>query len=209
MRTIEIYDTTLRDGTQGEGFSLSLLDKLQITQRLDELGVDYIEGGYPLSNEKDAEYFARVRDFSLKQARVCAFGMTRRKGVEPQDDVGMVALHDSLAPVCTVVGKTWDLHVLEVLRVSLEENLAMIADSLQFLAADREVIYDAEHFFDGWKANPEYAPHLVGGRGSRGPHRRALRHQRRQHARGSRPDDAASRSTAGAAGSARRDSLSQ
>src|SRR6187431_3194411 len=148
MRTIEIYDTTLRDGTQGEGVSFSLYDKLQITKRLDEIGVDYIEGGYPLSNEKDAEYFQRVKELDLKHAKVCAFGMTRRKGVTAAEDVGMQALLGSGAPVCTVVGKTWDFHVREVLRVTLEENLAMIRDSVGLLAsAGREVLYDAEHFF--------------------------------------------------------------
>jgi 2-isopropylmalate synthase len=158
MRNIQIYDTTLRDGTQGEGVSLSLQDKLNITQRLDELGFDYVEGGYPLSNEKDAEYFRRVRDLDLAHAKVCAFGMTRRKGVHVEDDPGMKALVAARAPVCTVVGKTWDFHATEVLRVSLEENLAMIQDSVGFLAANCEqVIYDAEHFFDGWKANPQYA----------------------------------------------------
>ena len=158
MRSIQIYDTTLRDGTQGEGVSLSLQDKLQITKRLDEMGVDYVEGGYPLSNEKDAEYFARIQQLDLQHARVCAFGMTRRKGISAQDDPGMLALANAGSPVCTVVGKTWDFHATEVLRVTLEENLAMIADSVQFLAGmDREVIYDAEHFFDGWKGNPEYA----------------------------------------------------
>ncbi len=158
MRSIQIYDTTLRDGTQGEGVSLSLQDKLQITKRLDEMGVDYVEGGYPLSNEKDAEYFARIQQLDLKHAKVCAFGMTRRKGIAAQDDPGMRALANAKSPVCTVVGKTWDFHATEVLRVTLEENLAMIADSVQFLAGmEREVIYDAEHFFDGWKGNPEYA----------------------------------------------------
>ncbi|MCP3695323.1 MAG: citramalate synthase [Planctomycetaceae bacterium] len=158
MRSIQIYDTTLRDGTQGEGVSLSLQDKLQITKRLDEMGVDYVEGGYPLSNEKDAEYFARIQQLDLQHAKVCAFGMTRRKGISAEDDPGMLALANAGSPVCTVVGKTWDFHATEVLRVTLEENLAMIADSVQFLAGmDREVIYDAEHFFDGWKGNPEYA----------------------------------------------------
>jgi 2-isopropylmalate synthase len=162
MRVIEIYDTTLRDGTQGEGVSLSLQDKLMITKRLDEMGFDYIEGGYPLSNEKDAEYFRRVQDLDLKHAKVCAFGMTRRKGFRAEDDPGMQALIDSAAPVCTVVGKSWDFHVTEVLRVSLEENLAMIRDSVQFLVrCGRKVIYDAEHFFDGWKANPQYAAQTV------------------------------------------------
>lgn len=162
MRTIEIYDTTLRDGTQGEGISLSLQDKLQITERLDEIGVDYVEGGYPLSNEKDAEYFQRVRKMPLRHARVCAFGMTRRKGVKAADDPGMLALLRSEAPVCTVVGKTWDFHVTDVLRVSLEENLEMIRDSVRYLAeSGREVFYDAEHFFDGWKANPAYAARTI------------------------------------------------
>jgi 2-isopropylmalate synthase len=158
MRSIEIYDTTLRDGTQGEGVSLSLQDKLQITRRLDEMGVDYVEGGYPLSNEKDAEYFQRVQQMPLQHSRVAAFGMTRRRGMSAAEDPGMRALLDSGAPVCTVVGKTWDFHVAEVLRVSADENLAMIRDSVSYLAQNgREVIYDAEHFFDGWKANPEYA----------------------------------------------------
>ena len=162
MRNIQIYDTTLRDGTQGEGVSLSLQDKLQITQRLDELGVDYIEGGYPLSNEKDAEYFKRVQQLKLKHAKVCAFGMTRRKGVKAEDDPGMRALVDAGAPVCTVVGKTSDFHVTEVLRVTLEENLAMIRESVAYLVSQgRQVIYDAEHFFDGWKANPEYAAKTI------------------------------------------------
>ncbi len=122
MRKIDIYDTTLRDGTQGEGVSLSLLDKLQITERLDQVGVDYIEGGYPLSNEKDIEYFRRVQELDLKNAKVCAFGMTRRKGVAAQEDPGMRALIASAAPVCTVVGKTSDFHARQVLRVSLSRE---------------------------------------------------------------------------------------
>ena len=162
MRSIQIYDTTLRDGTQGEGVSLSLQDKLQITKRLDEIGVDYVEGGYPLSNEKDVEFFQRVKELGLRHAKVCAFGMTRRRGIEAKDDPGMRALYESEAPVCTVVGKTWDFHATDVLRVSLEENLAMIGDSVRFLSeSGREVIYDAEHFFDGWKANPKYAASTI------------------------------------------------
>lgn len=161
-KTIQIYDTTLRDGTQGEGVSLSLEDKLQIAQRLDEIGVDYIEGGYPLSNEKDEQFFQRVQELNLKHAKICAFGMTRRRGVKAAEDPGMQALRDSEAPVCTLVGKTWDFHVTEVLRVTLEENLQMIADSVAFLVQEgREVIYDAEHFFDGWKANTEYARQTI------------------------------------------------
>ncbi|MCH7687055.1 MAG: citramalate synthase, partial [Planctomycetes bacterium] len=158
MPRIQIYDTTLRDGTQGEGVNLSLQDKLQITSRLDELGFDYIEGGFPLSNQKDHEYFQRVADMNLKHAKIAAFGMTRRRGVPAEEDTGMRALRDSKAPVCTVVGKTWDLHVKEVLRVDEEENLAMIRDSVAFLKAEgRELVYDAEHFFDGYFNNPEYA----------------------------------------------------
>ncbi len=155
---VQIYDTTLRDGSQGEGVNFSLQDKLQITERLDSLGFDYIEGGYPLSNEKDARYFERVWQLDLKHARVTAFGMTRRRGLKAEDDPGMQALVASRAQTITLVGKTSDFHVKEVLRVSLEENLAMIADSVRFLRdAGREVIYDAEHFFDGWKSNPAYA----------------------------------------------------
>ena len=157
-RKIYVYDTTLRDGAQGEGVSFSLVDKLQITERLDELGVDYIEGGYPLSNQKDADYFQRVREMTLAHAKVCAFGMTRRRGIAAADDPGMQALLQAETPVCTVVGKTWDFHVTEVLRVTLDENRSMIEESIAFLAGNgREMIYDAEHFFDGWKANPDYA----------------------------------------------------
>jgi 2-isopropylmalate synthase len=158
MTRIQIYDTTLRDGSQGEGVNFSLQDKLLITQRLDELGFDFIEGGYPLSNPKDAEYFQRARDLDLKHATVTAFGMTRRRGVAPEDDTGMIALRDSLAKVCVIVGKTWDLHVHEVLRVDEAENLAMIRDSVGYLRGEgRRVFYDAEHFFDGYRANPEFA----------------------------------------------------
>lgn len=159
-RRVEIYDTTLRDGTQGVGVSLTLTDKLAITTLLDELGVDFIEGGYPLSNPKDVAYFEEVQKLNLKHARVCAFGMTRRKGIPPEDDPGMKALVTSGASVITIVGKTWDLHVDEVLRVGREENLAMIRDSVNFCRqADgiQDVFYDAEHFFDGYRANPEYA----------------------------------------------------
>lgn len=162
MRPIQIYDTTLRDGTQGEGVSLSLHDKLQITERLDELGFDFVEGGYPLSNEKDAEYFQRVRKLNLRNALVCAFGMTRRRGVKAADDPGMKALLEAESPVVTIVGKTWDFHVTEVLRVSLEENLDMIRDSVELLVkSGRRVLYDAEHFFDAWKANRDYAAQTI------------------------------------------------
>ena len=157
-RHIEIYDTTLRDGAQGEGVSFSLVDKLNIAKKLDSVGVDFIEGGYPLSNPKDTEFFAQISQVALKHARVCAFGMTRRRNISAQDDPGMKALIESQAPVVTIVGKSWDLHVDEVLRVSRDENLAMIGQSLSYCVnAGREVFYDAEHFFDGFGANPEYA----------------------------------------------------
>lgn len=158
MSRIQLYDTTLRDGSQGEGVNFSLQDKLLITQKLDELGFDFIEGGYPLSNPKDVEYFQRVRDLDLHQIQVCAFGMTRRRGVTADQDIGMRALVDSRAPVCTIVGKTWDMQVTEIMRVDLDENLAMIRDSVAYLVSEgRRVIYDAEHFFDGFRANQDYA----------------------------------------------------
>src|SRR5215475_12760215 len=158
MRRIEIYDTTLRDGSQGEGVNFSLEDKLLLSERLDSLGFDFIEGGYPLSNDKDAQYFQRVQERGLTHARVCAFGMTRRKGIAADQDPGMKALVDSGAKTITMVGKTSDFHVVEVLSATLDENVEMIADSIDFLRrSGREVIYDAEHFFDGWKSNPEYA----------------------------------------------------
>jgi len=162
MRHIEIYDTTLRDGSQGEGVNFSLQDKLMVTERLDRVGVDYIEGGYPLSNEKDAQYFQRVQELNLQHSRVCAFGMTRRKGAKPEADPGMRALLESGARTITIVGKTSAFHVTDVLRVTFEENLAMISETVAYLCGqDREVIYDAEHFFDGWKLNPEYALRTV------------------------------------------------
>src|SRR5262245_29722871 len=135
MRSIQIYDTTLRDGTQGEGVSLSLQDKLQIAQRLDEMGFDFIEGGYPASNTKDAEFFARAKQLKLKSAKVCAFGMTRRRGMKPAEDIGIQALVQAETPVVTIVGKTWDFHVTEVLRVSLQENIDMIAETVGYLAS--------------------------------------------------------------------------
>ena len=158
MDRIELYDTTLRDGAQGEGVNFSLHDKLLITAKLDELGFDFIEGGYPLSNPKDEEYFQRVADMELSHATVTAFGMTRRRDLAAADDAGMQALIQSGAKVVTIVGKTWDLHVSEVLRVHPDENLAMIRDSVAFVkSAGRRVIYDAEHCFDGWRSSPDYA----------------------------------------------------
>jgi 2-isopropylmalate synthase len=158
MARIHIYDTTLRDGSQGEGVNFSLLDKLNLTRRLDDLGVDFIEGGYPLSNPKDAEYFQEVRKLRLKHAKVAAFGMTRRKGAAADDDAGLRALLDAQTPVVALVGKTSEFQVREVLNSSLEENLRMIGDSVAFCkAAGRELFYDAEHYFDGLRANRDYA----------------------------------------------------
>src|SRR5205823_2706224 len=158
MPRIEIYDTTLRDGSQGEGINFSLQDKLLITRKLDELGFDYVEGGYPLSNPKDFEYFQEVAKLPLRHAKVAAFGMTRRKNARAEDDPCLKALLDARTPVVTIVGKTWDLHVTEVLGTTPDENLRMIADSVAHCrAAGRAVFYDAEHFFDGFRANPEYA----------------------------------------------------
>ncbi|MDG2207523.1 MAG: citramalate synthase [Pirellulales bacterium] len=158
MKTIQIYDTTLRDGSQGEGVNFSLQDKLLITEKLAQLGYDYVEGGYPLSNEKDAQYFRKVAKLDLGKTKVTAFGMTHRRAMRPEDDPGMRALLESAASVITIVGKTSDFHVAEVLRVSAEENLDMIASTIEYLSRQgREVIYDAEHFFDGWKSNPQYA----------------------------------------------------
>ena len=156
-RKIEIYDTTLRDGSQGEGVSFSLQDKLNIARRLAETGIDFIEGGYPLSNEKDVAFFEQIRRDDLGGAKVCAFGMTRRKNMAPADDPGMRALVDAKTPCITVVGKTWDYHATKVLGVSLDENVAMIGESVEFLADHADAIYDAEHFFDGFKANRDYA----------------------------------------------------
>ncbi len=157
--TVLLYDTTLRDGTQGEGVSFSADDKLRIAQKLDELGVHYIEGGWPGSNPKDATFFERAkRELDLKHAKLAAFGSTRRVNTPVEKDPQVQMLLDAETPVVTIFGKSWDLHVHHVLRTSLDENLRMIADTVGYLKAhDREVVYDAEHFFDGWKANREYA----------------------------------------------------
>ncbi|MBX9623157.1 MAG: citramalate synthase [Gemmataceae bacterium] len=158
MGRVWVYDTTLRDGSQGEGVNFSLQDKLLLTKKLDELGVDFVEGGYPLSNPKDAEYFRAVRDLPLRHTKVAAFGMTRRKNAPAEGDVGLNALLAAETPVVTIVGKTWDFHVTDVLGTTLDENRRMVADSVAFCrAAGREVFYDAEHFFDGYRANPGYA----------------------------------------------------
>jgi len=156
---IWLYDTTLRDGTQGEGVNFSCEDKLRISRKLDDLGIHYIEGGWPGSNPKDIEYFERARhELKLRTARVVAFGSTVKAHTDPADDSQMRLLVDAATPVICIFGKTWDLHVHEVLRTTLDENLRMIGASAAYLKAHTgEFIYDAEHFFDGYKANPDYA----------------------------------------------------
>lgn len=157
-RRVEIFDTTLRDGSQAEGIAFSVEDKLRIARQLDRLGVAFIEGGWPGSNDKDREFFERARDVEWKDARITAFGSTRRGNIAPEDDPNLQALVESQAQAIAIFGKSWDLHVKKALRLPLEENLRMIQDSVAFLkAAGRHVIYDAEHFFDGYKANSDYA----------------------------------------------------
>ena len=155
---IILYDTTLRDGAQTEGISLSVSDKLQITQKLDDLAIPYIEGGWPASNPKEMEFFQQVRRVKLKHSVVTAFGSTRKANSSAAKDPQVISLLDSGTKVVTIFGKSWDLHVQEVFHVSLEENLRMISDTVAHLKKNGvEVMYDAEHFFDGFRANPEYA----------------------------------------------------
>jgi 2-isopropylmalate synthase len=154
---IAIYDTTLRDGMQGHGMSLSVEEKVRVAHVLDDLGIPYIEAGFPASNPKEAELFERLEQEGLR-ADVCAFGMTRRRDTRAEDDAALQTLAQSFAPVCTLVGKTWGLHLEKVVKVGRDENLAMIGESVAFLVAQgKRVIYDAEHFFDGWRDDREYA----------------------------------------------------
>ncbi len=158
MSKIIIYDTTLRDGSQTEGVSYTVADKIKITEKLDELGIHYIEGGWPGSNPKDKEYFESMKTRKLKNAKLAAFGSTRRAGIKPEADVNLNDLVASNTPTVTIFGKSWDLHVKDVIKTTLDENLKMISDSVAFLKKNkREVFYDAEHFFDGYKGNPAYA----------------------------------------------------
>ena len=157
-KRIAVYDTTLRDGTQGAGITLSADDKLRIAEHLDAFGVDYIEGGWPGSNPKDMEFFERARGRTWRHARLTAFGSTRRPGIPPERDENLNLILAAGTPAAALFGKSWDLHVREALRTTPDENLAMIEDSVRFVRSRGvEVVYDAEHFFDGWKANPEYA----------------------------------------------------
>jgi len=155
---VEIYDTTLRDGCQGEGISFSIAAKLEITRRLDALGVHYIEGGWPGSNPRDAEYFRQVRTLNLAKSVITAFSFVGKVGVPPEQDESLRAVLDADTPVVTVVGKSWDLHVQAVLRTTNDENRRLIRDAVRYLVSQgRRVMYDAEQFFDGYKANPAYA----------------------------------------------------
>lgn len=157
-KKIVIYDTTLRDGSQTEGVSYTVNDKVKITYKLDELGIHYIEGGWPGSNPKDKEFFELMKGKKLKNAKLAAFGSTRRANIKPQDDANLNELIASGTPTVTIFGKSWDLHVKDVIKTTLEENLKMIEESVGFLKKNkREVFYDAEHFFDGYKNNPTYA----------------------------------------------------
>jgi 2-isopropylmalate synthase len=155
---LELYDVTLRDGAQGPGISFSVSDKLKIAAKIDDLGVTYIEGGWPGSNPKDSEFFHEMKSIKLKNAVLTAFGSTRRPGIAAADDLGLHQLVDADTPVVCLVGKSWDRQVEDVIRTTLDENLAMIRDSMAFLkAAGREPMYDAEHFFDGYTSDAGYA----------------------------------------------------
>ena len=158
MKDVLLYDTTLRDGCQAEDVSFTLEDKLRIAVKLDELGIDYIEGGYPGSNERDADFFKRVKKLKLKKAKVASFGTTMKVGIKPSQDFNLRVLLEADTPVVTLVGKTWDLHVRDDLRISQKANLEIIGESIAYMKKRvDEVIFDAEHFFDGFRANPDYA----------------------------------------------------
>jgi 2-isopropylmalate synthase len=162
MRQVLLYDTTLRDGMQGQGMSLSAQEKARVVRKLDELGVHFIEAGFPGSNPKELELFEMLADTELQQAAVCAFGMTRRRDMPASEDEALRLLATGFAPVVTLVGKTWGLHLEKVTKVSRDENLAMIRDSVAYLTnAGKRVIYDAEHFFDGYRDDPGYALECV------------------------------------------------
>ncbi len=158
MEGILLYDTTLRDGTQGENINFSAEEKIKIAMRLDDFGIHYIEGGWPGSNPRDMHFFKLARRVDFKHARLTAFGATRKPGLTPEQDANLQALLESRTPVVAIFGKTWDLHVEQIMDNTLEENLAMIRESVAYLKdAGRDVIYDAEHLFDGYKNNPDYA----------------------------------------------------
>jgi len=155
---VRIYDTTLRDGSQGEKISFSVADKIRIAIELDKMGIHYIEGGWPGSNPKDIEFFRQIQDCELKTAKIAAFGSTRRANINVEQDANIISLLDSKTEVVTMFGKSWTLHVLEILKTTLDENLDMIYDSIHYTKSNgRTTFYDAEHFFDGFKADSKYA----------------------------------------------------
>src|SRR5512147_2913193 len=158
VKKVDIYDTTLRDGSQAEDVNFSVEDKIRVAKKLDEFGVQYIEGGWPGSNPRDIEFFREMKKVRLKRAKLVAFGSTRRAKLRVAQDPNIRSLVSSGVGVTTIFGKTWDLHVQKALRITLDQNLEIIHDSVSHLKKHMdEVIYDAEHFFDGYKANPEYA----------------------------------------------------
>jgi 2-isopropylmalate synthase len=162
MQIIQLYDTTLRDGAQQEGISFSIADKLKIAQKLDDLGIHFIEGGWPGANPKDTEFFIKAQNLELGNSILVAFGSTRRSEEKVTNDVGLQALIEAKTKVVTIVGKSWDLHVTQVLETTLEDNLNIIFESVEYLKSrGLQVFFDAEHFFDGYKANPEYAVKTV------------------------------------------------
>jgi 2-isopropylmalate synthase len=159
---VYVYDTTLRDGSQAEGVNFSIEDKLRIIKKLDEFGIDYIECGWPGSNPKDTLLFEKLKNIKLNHSKIVAFGATRRPGKKPEEDPQLENLIKAHPQAITIFGKSWDLHVLEALRTTLEENLDMVAGSIAYLKRYvPEVIFDAEHFFDGYKRNPEYALKVI------------------------------------------------
>ena len=168
-KSIEILDTTLRDGSQAATISFTLRDKIKIALLLDELGVDYIEGGWPGSNPKDYEFFREIKNYYLKHSKIAAFGSTRRKDLRPENDPSLSSILEADVKVAVLFGKTWTLHVKEILRTTLEDNLSIIADSIQFLRDHGlEVIFDAEHFYQGFKEDPDYAIRVVNTAGEAG-----------------------------------------
>lgn len=157
-KNIEVFDSTLRDGAQGEGITFSVEDKLNIVKALDYVGADYIEAGNPGSNPKDLEFFKEIDLGSLRHAKLVAFGSTRRKDIKAEDDENCLSLLSAETEAVAVFGKTWDMHVTDIIKTSLDENLNMISDTVAFFKSrGKEVIFDAEHYFDGYKRNPEYA----------------------------------------------------
>jgi 2-isopropylmalate synthase len=175
MRKVELYDTTLRDGAQSEGISFTVADKLKICKKLDELGVDFIEGGWPGANPKDMEFFKKTKSLGLKKSKLVAFGSTRRAGIKASQDKVLNALLDADTKIITIFGKSWDLHVRDVFKCDPGENLSMIEDSVKYLKSKGKIVFfDAEHFFDGFKGNKEYAIKCIKSASSAGADRIVL-----------------------------------